>query len=541
MSFPRSIALLVLASLTALLLFWRLGAVYLWQDEAQTAVLGERLFQYGRPLAYDGRNLLTIDSFSDEDPGTIDSRTGDADAELRHLVSRGDFKPDGTWVGHPWGQFAVAGMSLWILGHGTAAARIPFAVAALLTVLLLHGMVRRVFGSERLALLASAILVGNAVWLLHMRQARYYALSTLFLLLTVWAFVRWRQARPWGAALFVLSGFTYFQCDYGSFFPALAALLAVALAPSDRRPLATLATFGLLAVAVAPFAWYYDLHRRMRNPTLPWDARFMGNLGNLDLHILPLVVLVAAAWLQWRRRTDLSTAQRDLLRASTGAIVAMIPWVPAITAYPFHRYVVQLTPLGALLAAWVVDDVARAAALRWGGRRTRTVVTVGLAALLVATPLLSVSMQAGIGGPVAPLDRVLRAEIGVTLREIFRERPDPNRLVIEWLRPRLAPGDEILANYEDIPLMFYTGARIRGGVAAFRVEDRSSPPARFMVIRRSVPFVHWPVFLREVRRHSSIKVATGAPDVPFGNIPDPAFLAGIGSGPEVIVAERAGP
>jgi hypothetical protein len=89
--------------------------------------------------------------------------------------------------------------------------------------------------------------------------------------------------------------------------------------------------------------------------------------------------------------------------------------------------------------------------------------------------------------------------------------------------------------------MFYTDARIRGGIAAFRVEDRSSPPARFLVLRRSVPFVHWPVFVREVRRHSWIAATTGAPDVPFGNLPEPAFLRWVGSEPEIIVAERAGP
>ena len=34
-----------------------------------------------------------------------------------------------------------------------------------------------------------------------------------------------------------------------------------------------------------------------------------------------------------------------------------------------------------------------------------------------------------------------------------------------------APNDEILINYEDIPLMYYLPNPIRGGISAFRVED----------------------------------------------------------------------
>ena len=65
---------LLLAALGLLLLFWHLGEKYLWQDEAQTAVLAERMLLYGRPIAYDGKNLITIDDFAAEDASDIDER-----------------------------------------------------------------------------------------------------------------------------------------------------------------------------------------------------------------------------------------------------------------------------------------------------------------------------------------------------------------------------------------------------------------------------------------------------------------------------------
>ena len=69
--------------------------------------------------------------------------------------------------------------------------------------------------------------------------------------------------------------------------------------------------------------------------------------------------------------------------------------------------------------------------------------------------------------------------------------------------------------------MFYLPNPIRGGIAAFRAEDDAKHPPEFLVIRRSVGFVHWPVFQREADRYHWKEVGLNAPDVPWGNFPDP--------------------
>jgi hypothetical protein len=523
------------------LLTWRLGAVYLWQDEAATAVMAERMLEHGRPLAYDGRNLISMDSFVDEDRATIDRRTGSAEEALRYLVARGDFRADTTWIGHPWGQFVAAAASLGLLGHGTAEARLPFALAAVATVLLLYRLALRVFADRTLAVLAAALLASNAFWILHSRQCRYYALSSLGLLLSVAAFLRWQRGDRWGAPLFVLAGWIYFQCDYGSFFPSMAVLGVVALAGSWPRVGRTVAAFAALGAAVTPFAWYYGLHARLRNPTFSFEKRFIGNLYNLNQFVIGFSILALAGWFLWRERNEPGRERRVLLWASSGIILAMVVWVPIVAPVPFHRYVVHLTPLAALVTAWTLARVADAAAA-WSGRAwlwPATVVVSG--ALVAASGIASAPVAAALASREWPFPLVERPEIGAALREIFVERPDPNRLAIDAIAPALRPGDEILVNYEDIPFMFYTGARVRGGVAAFRVEDRHAPPPRFIVLRRSVPFVHWPVFQREASRYAWRRIATGAPDVPFGNFPDPSLVPFPSSLLEVVVAERETP
>jgi hypothetical protein len=107
----------------------------------------------------------------------------------------------------------------------------------------------------------------------------------------------------------------------------------------------------------------------------------------------------------------------------------------------------------------------------------------------------------------------------------------------------ISPEDEILVNYEDIPLMFYTNNPIRGGIPCFRVEDSRRAPPRFLIYRKSVSFVHIPVFAREIRRYRWRPVHSGAPDIPWGNIPEPELRVLVDSFafPEIILAENMGP
>src|SRR5690349_17782026 len=96
------LALGVIVGVAAVLLFWRLGQIYLWQDEAATAVLSQRLLQFGKPLAYDGTNLVTIDYFSGDDPTAIGPGTTNAGAGVAFCIKRGDIKADTAWKWQPW-------------------------------------------------------------------------------------------------------------------------------------------------------------------------------------------------------------------------------------------------------------------------------------------------------------------------------------------------------------------------------------------------------------------------------------------------------
>jgi hypothetical protein len=387
------------------------------------------------------------------------------------------------------------------------------------------------------------LLLANAYWILHLRQCRYYALSSLFLVLSVGAFLRWRDGGRFGAALFVAAGWGYFQVDYGSFWPSMAALFGWA-ALSERpawprlRPL--LATGAVLLAAVAPWVFYYELPERFQESTLAFATRLAGHVQLFDRYVLALPVFVAAAAAFGALRARLAPGLRRLLALALALVALQLAWVVATTPHPFLRYQIQLVPFACLLAAWLAMGVVGGAPGAAPGRRAAG---VALVALLALTPWAS----APFGRLVPPLGgaeplAILRPELGILARELFTRRPDPNRDVIEWIRARTTPGDEILVTYEDVPFLFYTQLRVRGGIAAFRVLDPAGTPPRFAVLRRA-PFLHHDVFRDALERGAWRMQRVPTPDAVWGNNPDPAGqywnLPHDPAG--VLVAERTGP
>jgi 4-amino-4-deoxy-L-arabinose transferase-like glycosyltransferase len=521
----------VIAVVAAVLLFWGLTDRYLWQDEAATAVLATRMLKYGRPLAYDGVNLITTDVYDDDDDA-IARMAADPKAAVAYHLHRGEFKPDTTWKWQPWGLFAVAAASFKALGQTTLAARLPFALAALATVLLLFRLVRRYSGSLPMAILAAAFLVGNPYWILHARQCRYCSLSSLFLTLTLMGYARWQWGGRGGAAAFVAAAWCWFQVDYGTVWPVYGVLFLDAFLAGRNRWRRTVAVGAALAAAIAPFFYYYELWGRAADQDSVWKDRFLDNLYNMNEFVAPaLIVLAAAALLIWRWKS-LAGEERRLAAVAGGIIVALAVWIPSVAAFTFLRYAIIAAPAAALLTAWLVVRACgtRAARFAWPA-----------AALLIATPWASLPLHALAPPPDwAGLSPWVRSEFSALRAGVFSHQADPNRIVIEWLRKNASPSDEILINYEDIPLMFYLPNPIRGGIPAFRVEDDARTPPRFVVLRHSVEITHWPLFERELQRYQWAPAPVKAPDMVWGNNPDPIGQDDPAEAADLYIARRIG-
>jgi hypothetical protein len=194
--------------------------------------------------------------------------------------------------------------------------------------------------------------------------------------------------------------------------------------------------------------------------------------------------------------------------------------------YAFYRYIVQLSPLAAIVTAWLIGEAVAWADRRFAGRLPTSLLATAAAAFLSFCPLISNVVNYPLDPlfkniNIAPTGRFLRPEWKILWEEVFNPPLDPNRIIVEKLKREALPADEILINYEDIPLMFYLDNPIRGGISCFRVEDSSRIPPRFFVYRRSANFVFEPPFIREMNRYMWQRDRSNAPDVIWGNIPEP--------------------
>jgi len=517
------------------MLFWHLGGRALWQDEAATAVLAERMLEYGKPLAYDGRNLITMDvpSAGDTEPGAFQRRTGSADTAVAYYVERGDFKADTTWIGQPWGQFVLAAASLGAFGHGTLQARLPFALCGLLTVVALWLFVRRRFDDRWLATLAVLLLLANVYWVLHMRQCRYYAPASLFFLLTIVSYLRWQDGRRYAAALFVAMAWLWFQFDYGTFWPILVILGSDSLLRRRRRVLPTLGAFLAIGLSVAPWVYYYELFSRVKATVITLEFRALGLFFFYNQFLLPVALIPVLMWIVWRARRSLREDQRQAIEVVLAIVASLLIWAPMVVPAPHLRYLIGAAPLASLLLAFLCVRVAEFVVRDKLQTNTRTTVAAALAMVLAITPWASNVALAVYPEDYWPVSRVgtwWRAEWQILFQDVGGTLRDPNGELVALLQRRIRPDDEVLINYEDIPLMFYLDHPIRGGMAGFRVNDKSQPPPRFVVITESAEYLYSATLSNAFR--SSISPYEWSPvpsDIPAfrtSHCPDPLLHPG---------------
>ncbi|MFC1707229.1 ArnT family glycosyltransferase [Planctomycetota bacterium] len=435
----------VIAAAAAFLLFFNLGDRYLWMDEACTATLAVNITEFGVPKAVDGKNHITVFG-----------------AEV-------DENEDNVWTWSPWLGEYLAALSFLAFGVSTTAARLPFAVFALLTVVLLAYTAYRVFEDHRVAIVAMALCVGCALFLLHGRQCRYYAVALFAQTGLVCGFhnlLRGRRTR--GVLQFTSCLVIQFYVNY-IFVPGniAAALLTGALVSRRYRGLFTHLCVSAAALAVVALPWIAYARPWRANPVL---ARFIP-LENLvyyaietHYHIIPLVIFLlpllvrAGRLVRTGRGVGTSGDKEPRTVPAIQKSVTLYLWITISTQLLIlslvlvgaTRYQVVLVPLFLLLGADVVVRSVRSAALRY----VLVIVLVTSNAVSVAAPI-----PARWFFPNAPPHH-LESPLLLFLRDITSEYTGRTQQVVQFLRSSGTPDQSVLVLDTEFPLIFHTGMRV---------------------------------------------------------------------------------
>ena len=502
----------------AIFLLANLGDRSLWTDEAETAGLAKNLLRFGVPRAFDGLNYIS----------------------QWIVAGREDFNQDLIWVLSPWLQLYLTAGSFGVLGVSPFSARLPFALLGVANLWMIHALGHALFADRRVARLAALLLLFCVPFLLHMRQARYYALIVFFTMAALLCYQRLLDRRRGSALLLTASIALLFHSNYGVCVPLVAALaIHAAIFARSRIPLRAALGIGAGVFALtAPYALYAGIHR---TSSLIDPSHFAFNLLNylltINHAILPLAIPALALGLRLALRSNPATAsaQPTLPLAQpgaallTGIVVAGLLFA-SINANYFFRYAINLVPLLGLLNAASLLQITDLLGERFGERAGRAALIALVPILLLTTlpsqvffPLLLALEARTPREPWAddPLLRRPRAGLGAFRSEIFDFAHEithpyrgPDAGIAAFLRDNADPDDVVFLHYGDLPLIFATGLAVRGGSQG--VPYAGEPD--WIVVRA---FEEQDALRRFAREHGYREHILDVADTRWENQPDP--------------------
>lgn len=148
-----------------ILIFLNINNSLLWKDEAINASIGYNTLKYGYPIIWDGKNLVS---------------STDGNSFNQYLISSN----------YEWIPFYLVAGSFSIFGKTTFAARFPFATFAVLSVVLVWRIARKVFKNLPYVVCCTILYGFNVQFLLYSYQSRYFSLILFGIAWNILCFIR---------------------------------------------------------------------------------------------------------------------------------------------------------------------------------------------------------------------------------------------------------------------------------------------------------------------------------------------------------------
>ena len=513
----ESVLIGFLTALAAVLLFANLGNHYLWQDEAETALVSRTILSHGLPKGYDGKNF-----FSQIGP-----------------VSYG---PDYLWIWHTWLPFYLTALSFKMFGVGTFTARLPFAVFGVATVPVFYWFAKSVCKNAKTAGLAAVLLVLSVSFLLLARQARYYSLIPFFSLLALQGYMMVRAGRRGGSPLLFFSALLLFHCNFLFCATVLVTVVLHAAVFERQRVVRVFVLCALVAGLCMPWLIWVS---KMRYSDLFsyrfFNRAFWAFTGEYLCHVhyymfplfLPAVPVVQGIVLKLQGGSIRAAFSHNALMWKNLSLLILFAVVTIVSlgiASPcvFFRYMAQLIPVFCLIIAVIVSSAV--------GRHFKS----GTAIIAVILGLFFLGDYLnGKAHPDAVGIRYLN--IFDYLEEITHDYDGPIEGLVKYFQEHGRDDSTVAIVYGDLPLKFYTNMKVISGLPE---EDLTAVKEADWIVFRRVCVGRYEL-LRYVSQNVDLRgyemVRLEYPDIPWENRPSPGyhkFRTARGAAKVVILAKK---
>jgi len=509
--------LFIILITSSVLFFANLDNRYLWQDEAETALIGKTILEDGIPRGYDGKNFF--------------SQEGQSSYGKNYI-----------WILDPWLPYYLGAASFKILGVNTFAARFPFALFGIASVILTYFFALLLTKDRKTAAMATVLLLMSVSFLLLCRQSRYYSPVAFFSLLSLYGYLLLLEDRKGGSITFSVSAILVFHCNQLFCLTLLVTVIGYSLICCRQRFVKICCLSMIVILVNLPWMlWisgmrYLDLYGyRFFNKEFFFILK--QNLYHIHYYIFPVFLLLlpfckgfvlciknrsikagfSQAFLFWR---DLSLLLLFIF-FTIGALSIASPG-------PAFRYLTQLIPAFCIITAIMLRSFL--------GKFFRAGVVL-MAVLFVATAYAD--YQYGMKHPGRAGKRYLN--LFDYLNEITSDYDCPNEGIAKYLNANGNDDDIVAITYGDLPLKFYTKMRVIGGLTR---EDLSLVnKADWIIIRKySLSSVDREVAGYIIRNSSGRyrKIVLDYVEMRWGNRPSPLFhkFRAIESGDKVTIYQR---
>lgn len=485
----------ILTLLSGFLLLADLGDGYLWQDEAQSALISRSVLMYGVPKATDGQNTFTQEM----------------DAVL------GDHK---TWRYHPWLHFYATAASFAAFGESTFSARLPFALSGIGAVILLYFLGLKVTKDQRTAFIAAFLLSISVAFLLLSTQCRYYGLAIFFAVWGAHSFFRMIQFERFGFTLFVGTTFLLFHAHYiycATLFFSLLVYTWFFARENLKRVVGAMAI--VTVVNIPAIIWYGSAGQNAAGNllTLPKSFSFIKTFGE-HIHqflvpggfflILGVLAFVGLAKTANKKGVGFSVSLKALALPVIFTFLTVL-FIAILVHKPYFRYIGPIIPFCFLGIAILI---------RWT-MQIHSLTGVALILIWIATGDLKSYCQ-----------------------EITTDYYGPMEGITEFLNRYAKPKDTVAIPYGDLPVKFYTDLHVIGGLST---QDYSKAAnADWVILRKNSIMEADAEFKKYLLNNLNLdnykQTRINYPDIPYQNreVPNMHHYKPVRNAPKVRILKR---